>query len=771
MDVALIILGNLVYNEAYTRKVLPFLKTEYFDGMAMQLIFDCIKDHYYTYSSPPSVEVVAVDVARVKTITQPLAKEVESILNKLLEEKTYSIDWLVNTTEKFCKDRAVYLALVESIEITEGINTKKSVDSIADILTKALSVSFDDNVGINYIESAEERYDHFNTQDTDKIPFNLVKLDQITENGFARKTLNLVVGSTHTGKSQPLSEPVLTPNGWSTMGQLLPGDYVIGSDGNPTKVLAIHPQGILDVYVVETTDGAKIRCSADHLWSVYIDGCDRLITVNTKSLMDTFTPFKYKLPNFAGLQGGQNVPEAYVIGYCLVNSVIDEDFLLIDLYEYEDPDIMLNTVEQIHLILGDNNCIINNKLYYDISRISDRPNVNNILTKDYDYLNYTSWDFQSRLDFLCGILDNNSDKIFTVNGHLKFMDFNTSKINDASLKRLVEYIIRSLGGLVYQPKNNNIINFRLNPAPYKFSDKCLNVHENNNTKHTIIRSITKQDYKEKQVCITVDAPDKLYVTTGFKLTHNSMFLCSHAANCLTAGKNVLFITLEMSGESISQRIDANLMDTPITELYKGGKSNYLDRFKRIAAKTRGKLYIKEYPMSTAHAGHFKGLLDELMLKKQFSPDIIIVDYLNICGSSSGSSSSYERVKNIAEELRGLAQRVNLPIFSAIQFNRGAENNNDPDMSNLADSYAIGMVADFILALVTNESLSSLDQIMAIQIKNRYTGMGSNQKFVIGVDKSRMKFYDVEENYQINSEENVEVKLNKTTKKLSNFLTD
>jgi archaellum biogenesis ATPase FlaH len=451
MDIESLILSNLVYNIEYSRKVLIFLKEEYFTQSGTKIVFGIIKDHFLKYNACPIIAGIAIEAGNISGINQPAAKEVELILNKLVYEDS-SLDWLIDSTEKFCKDRAVYLAIVESIEITEGIG-KRSVDAIPEILNKALSVCFDDNVGVNYTDSAEDRYDFFNNEDTDKIPFSLKMLDLITKNGFARKTLNLVVSASGGGKS--------------------------------------------------------------------------------------------------------------------------------------------------------------------------------------------------------------------------------------------------------------------------------------------------------------------------------LLLCNHAANCMAIGKNVLFITLEMSTEAIAQRIDANLLDTPIDELYTNGKIQYLNKFEKIAAKTRGQLYIKEYPISTGHCGHFKALIEELRMKREFVPDIIIVDYLNICASSTsnGNVAGYERVKNIGEELRSLAQKTNLPIFSAIQFNRSAVGNNDPDMSNIADSYALAMVADWMLALVSNEALASLDQIMCIQIKNRYTGINNNTKFVMGLDKSRMKFYDVEDDFQENNLQPPVVVKSSNRKSLTSFIKD
>lgn len=261
----------------------------------------------------------------------------------------------------------------------------------------------------------------------------------------------------------------------------------------------------------------------------------------------------------------------------------------------------------------------------------------------------------------------------------------------------------------------------------------------------------------------------------------SIFLTNYAAHALQLGKNVLFITLEMSAEAISQRIDANLLDTDVDKLYTGDKYQFVNKITKLQQKTQGKLHIKEYAIASSHTGHFKILLNELKIKKQFVPDVIIVDYLNICASArvSPGSPAYVTTKSIAEELRALAVENNVPLVSAIQLNRTGVGNNDPDMSNIADSYGIAVTADFIVALVSNPELQQLNQLLCVQIKNRYNSLDYYKKFLVGLDKPRMKFYDLEETAQVSleqkakaSEEDEDIlngfKLNKSTSKIIDF---
>ena len=231
----------------------------------------------------------------------------------------------------------------------------------------------------------------------------------------------------------------------------------------------------------------------------------------------------------------------------------------------------------------------------------------------------------------------------------------------------------------------------------------------------------------------------------------SIFLCHHAAACLRQNKNVLYITLEMSEQRIAERIDANLTNTRLNELRELPYPMYEKKFKRATQGVQGKLIIKEYPTGTASALNFRHLIDELRIKKNFVPDIVIVDYLNICSSSryraNASVNSYTLVKAIAEELRGLAVETNVQMFTATQINRQGFNNSDVDLTNTAESMGLPATADFFIAIIGTEELEELNQVMMKQLKNRLGDVGSNRKFVVGLDKSKMKFYDVNQTAQ------------------------
>ena len=232
----------------------------------------------------------------------------------------------------------------------------------------------------------------------------------------------------------------------------------------------------------------------------------------------------------------------------------------------------------------------------------------------------------------------------------------------------------------------------------------------------------------------------------------SLFMCHCAASVLEQGKNVLYITMEMAEERIAERIDANMMNLPIEQLSSLPKNVFNDKIGKIAKSSIGKLIIKEYPTGAAHTGHFRALLNELKLKKNFRPDMIYIDYLNICASSrmrglGGSINSYSYIKAIAEELRGLAVEFNVPIVSATQTTRSGYSNTDLGLEDTSESFGLPATADLMFALISTEELEELGQLMVKQLKNRYNDPTKYRRFVIGVDRSRMKLYDVEESAQ------------------------
>ena len=425
MNLELTILGSLIYNDEYTRKVLPFLKSDYFTVKSYKIVFLEIHEYVTNYNSLPSLNALGIECQERTDLTEEQFKEIIEVLNGLSQEE-HDLDWIVDTTEKWCQERAIYLSLMESVKIADGQDEKRDKGAIPQILSDALGVSFDQNVGHDYLQNYEERFDFYHKKE-EKIPFDLEFFNRITKGGLPNKTLNIALAGTGVGKS--------------------------------------------------------------------------------------------------------------------------------------------------------------------------------------------------------------------------------------------------------------------------------------------------------------------------------LFMCHVASSVLLQGKNVLYITLEMAEEKIAERIDANLLNVPIQKLAELPRIMFENKISKLSKKTQGKLIIKEYPTASAHVGHFKSLLNELELKRNIKPDIIFIDYLNICASQRYKGSlvnSYTYVKAIAEELRGLAVEAGVPIVSATQTTRSGYGSSDVDLTDTSESFGLPATADLMFALISTEELEEQNQIMVKQLKNRYYDPTLNKRFVIGIDRSKMRLYDVED---------------------------
>ena len=428
-NLEIIILTNLTKDENFTRKVLPFIRADYFEDQDNVFVFLAIKDYIEKYNKTPTQESLHI-AALNSNATPSEIKQVDLIMEGYKDDDKVNIEWLIDETEKWCKDRAVYNAIMESIQIIDGKTPDISADALPDLLTKALQVGFDTNVGHDFIEDADKRFDFYNRVEN-KVPFDLEMFNKITEGGLSNKTLNIALAGTGVGKS--------------------------------------------------------------------------------------------------------------------------------------------------------------------------------------------------------------------------------------------------------------------------------------------------------------------------------LFMCHMASAAIANGHNVLYITMEMAEERIAERIDANLMNIPIMDLKEMSKPMFQDRIGLLKDKFEGRLIVKEYPTASAHAGHFKALLNELKLKRNFHPNIIFIDYLNICSSSrfrpGSSANSYTIIKSIAEELRGLAVEQDVPIVSATQTTRGGYGNSDVDLTDTSESFGLPATADLMFAIISTEELEQLGQFMIKQLKNRYADPTRNKRFMIGVDRSKMKLYNLEDSAQ------------------------
>ena len=571
--VEFLVLKNLLHNEDFLRKCIPFIKPDYFQDTNQKIVFEEITDFVNQYNDVPTQEILSIEIEKRSDINESNFKEVTHLISCLENEPT-DHDWLLNTTEKWCRERAIYLALMESIQIADGQDNNKAPDAIPSILSDALSVSFDNHVGHDYLLDYEERYESYHRKEN-RIPFDLDFFNKITKGGLPNKTLNIALAG------------------------------------------CVHPETKVKIrfrkiswWIEKETTIAEIETLLDNGYEIEVDSPD---------------------------------------GYVPVNFFINKGM-------YDEYVLRINGIDEL-------------------------------IRCNADHL------FQTSLGWMSA-------------SHLY--------------------------------KKYKIMHF-LTESGYKLG------------------SVSKTGNQIPIVDINVNHPNHRYYTNGVS-SHNtgvgkSLFMCHVASSVLLQGKNVLYITMEMAEEKIAERIDANLLDVAIQNIVDLPKSTFENKVTKLAAKTQGTLIIKEYPTASAHSGHFKALLSELALKKSFRPDIIFIDYLNICASSrykSGMSvNSYSYIKSIAEELRGLAGEAEVPIVSATQTTRSGYGSSDVDLTDTSESFGLPATADLMFALISTEELEQIGQIMVKQLKNRYNDTVVNKRFVIGIDRAKMRLYDCEQSAQEN----------------------
>ncbi len=572
-----VILSQLVSNEQYLRNVSPHLKSEYFEDKLERKIHEIIMDFFSKYNKSPTKRIIELAVREQKSLNQTDYDSIIATIHGLDDEANEDYDWLMNSTEKFCKDRSIYLALVQAINIAEGNDKELKPDAIPDILSKALAVSFDTTVGHDYFGNHDDRYDYYHAVES-RIPFSLDILNQVTNGGMPKKTLNLFVAG------------CVTPD---------------------TKV-----------YVRMWTNVYGRNAYADQLVEIK-DLQEKIKNKITFDKIEVLSPDGWvEVTNY--VEKGKYIP-----------------------YTFTLENGMYVTCNEVHL-------------------------------------------FETRLGWL------DAKKLWIFNQVFK-------------IELLTEF------GWSY------------------------------------IKSIEVGKEEVDIVDITVDHPNHRYYTNGIS-SHNtgvgkSLTMCDHSAYLIKQGYKVLYVTMEMAEERIAERIDCNLFDMEIKNLFKMDKDSYNSKISNLKERYKGNLVIKEYPTGQANVGHFRVLLDELKLKRNFIPDVVFIDYLSICSSQrlkgGGNVNSYTYIKAISEELRGLAVEHDVALVSAVQFNRDGNKNSDSELTDISESFGIAMTADFMVGMIRTEELDELKQIMFKQLKSRYGDVNYYKRFVVGVELSKFKLHDVE----------------------------
>lgn len=564
------ILSNLIHSEDFIRKTAPFIQPAYFSDRLERTIVQEILKFFTQYNTLITKEILNIELSNRDDLSD---KDLAACISGIegLESIDSNLDWVLNSTEKFCKDRAVYNAIMESIKVFDGTNKELTPDSIPKLLQDALAVSFDSRIGLDYLESSDSRYDFYH-QIEEKISFNLDMLNKITEGGLSRKSFSIILAG------------------------------------------CVHPD-------------TKVRMRFDNDDDTI---CIRPIK-DTPQLLESVDLLEFDSPD----------------GFVKCNYFIDKG-------EWKEYILQLD------------------------SGISVKCNEDHMFETSFGWLKASEIVGLGDIHFL------------TINGY-------------------------QVGRVITTPNMIPIVD-------------C-----------------------------NIDHPNHRYYTNGV-CSHNtgvgkSLFLCQLAASTLMQNRNVLYITMEMAEERIAERIDANLMNVNLNELKFLDKPIFDKKINKIAAKTHGKLIIKEYPTAGAHSGHFRALIEELKLKRNFIPDLLIVDYLNICLSArikaSNNANSYTLIKSIAEELRGLGVEYNIPVISATQSVRGAQNVSDMEMTDVSESFGTMHISDLVLAFIRTEELDQLNQILIKQLKNRFGDITQNSRFVLGVDRAKMQLFDVEDCAQQN----------------------
>lgn len=565
-----LILANLIHNEDYTRKVLPFIDSDYFHNRSEKILFQQIEKYINEYDDCPSIKILEVLIGEVK-MNESEYEEMENIFDSIEETEKQNLEWLVDQTEKFCKEKAIYNAIFNSIDILENKKTEYTVDAIPELLSQALSVGFNLSLGHDYFEDAEQRFDKL-LNDEEKIPFDIDILNKITNGGLFKKTLTvLLAGCVHPDTKIKINiNDVVADIKISEVEQLIQKfDVFVYSPDGWVKILKYVHKGNFEEYILSLENGKTVSVNENHLFE---------------------TPLGWQLTK--------------------------------DIHKLNEPQ--------------------------------------HFLTKDGYVLG-----FIEKTGLIIPIVD-----------------------------------------------------------------------------------------------IEVDHINHRYYTNGVS-SHNtgigkSLTMCHFAKHHIEIGKNVLYITCEMAEEKIANRLDANLLDVDINKLEQLGKKSFLGKIQQIQSKGYGKLIVEEFPPVSAHSGHFKMLINELKMKRKFVPDVIYVDYLNIClsrrfKSSSSGNNSYSYIKSISEELRALAVEFDCPLITATQVNRAGHGSNDLELDDVSESFAITFVADLFLSISTTEQLNKMQQIMFKQLKNRYNDLDYYKRFCVGIDKPKMRLYNLESDGNIPDE--------------------
>lgn len=758
-----IVLNNLVYNEAYMRECLPHLKAGYFRTVGEQHVFGLIDEFVNEYGVAPTPEVLVVKLERSK-LSESIYTEALQIVTEM-EPSNDNLKWLRDETEAWAKDRALANAVRRAVRIYGGEEKDGDANMLPEMFQEALSVSFSEDMGHVYWEMASKQFDEMREEGI-KVPFgaDISYMNDITRGGVETKSLNIVLAGINTGKAQPLSSLILTPNGWVRMGDIKVGDMVYAVDGSITRVNGVFPQGVKLVNRITLWDGRQTRACDEHLWRMRKTRSGDKV-VDTQELKRLLQLKKYASRNnriYLDLPepiqfGGVELPlDPWFVGYMIGNGCLTDSVM----FSTQDQSV----VERIRGYVGAFGCRVVHRGDYDYRISKNDQGVTNPVkdimkevglwghksyTKSVPKM-YLEGSVEQRLELLRGLMD--SDGYVDNRGSMSFST--TSK----QLALDVQYLVRSLGGMAKLSSGHGVLNgvakaesfgvgvrLRSSINPFWVERKATRADMRQKPLDVVsVDSIVEDGYEECQ-CISVEHDSHLYVTDDFVVTHNTTWLIDRAMEQVELGKNVFYFTLEIQEKKIRHRADARILGMEFDRLEKMTKPEYLAAIEMKHRKATGQLFIKEYAPGTAHIGHFRHYITQIYRKYGIKPDMIIIDYITEAISSRlpihmiGNTNTY--FGSVAREFRTLGFEYEVPVWTAMQLQRDKQDGLGGKIGDVADAISIPKIADFMITIGREEADVLLKQCTVTQTKSRYDDKDKMRTFRLGLDNSRQKFFN------------------------------
>lgn len=709
------IISNLMFNEEFANKVIPFAKKEYF-GAENGFIVDEIVSFYKEYGKVPSKDEIKIDLSNNRTISDKILKKIYETVDKI-DVDVSDPEWLVKNTEKMFKDKALVNAIMQGATILE--QGGKDNSKILGLVEDALSVTFDTNIGHDYFSDIQKRFESYHTVE-DKVSWGLTTMDNITNGGISKKNIACAVAPT--GCHAKGSKILMSDGSFKNVEDIIIGDRLIGYNGQFRTVLNLCRGREMMYRITPNRNRAKsFVVNGEHILALHDSVKNTIDCISVNEYLKKSKTYKHTHHLYLN-----NLPLDYDSTHALK---IDPYFMGIYLGDGHTHCCAITTMDE---------------------EVQDYA-LKYVLSKAEKFIpeEYLTADVSSRLELLAGLIDTDG-YLSSTKSNYEFSSKSIRLAND------VQRLARGLGFVTNLREKvvNGTSYYRLSiigdlclipcKVERKKSNHIATTHKDEHYCGFTVEQLEEDDYYG----FTLDG-DHLYYNDDCVLNHNSgktAFLCSIVSNAIRHGYNVLYISMEMSEQKIAERIDANLMNETIPNIYKMNLNQYTSKVNQLKERVKGTLKIKEYPTSGANVSHFKALMNELKLKQHFVPDLVVVDYLNICNSArvkAGQTNSYGYIKAISEELRGLAVEYNVALLTATQTNRNGFNNSDVEMTDISESIGMTHVMDFIFAIIRTEALDQVHQISIKQLKNRYSDPNQNSTVFLGIDFSRMKLYDLE----------------------------